>query len=200
MNKKTLFPLILFLILAVAQWLFTGNMIMSHNEILAKGKSFRFQTEPVDPSQPFIGKYIYLNFKENQFITHSIYKERELQKDKNDIASGDEVFAQLTTNKAGFAVIENISKTKPESGDYIKTKCSYSGADSLNHLVVYLQHPFSKFYMEEYKAPKAEQAYAKANGDTTSICYALIKIYNGNAVVENVFINNKPITELANHQ
>ena len=50
--------------------------------------------------------------------------------------------------------------------------------------------------MEESKALAAEQAYIKASADTSKVTYALIKVKNGDAVIENVFINNKPIVTL----
>ncbi len=40
-------------VVALAQWLVPGSMIWKREQILAKGETFRFRTEPVDPSHPF---------------------------------------------------------------------------------------------------------------------------------------------------
>ncbi len=47
--------------------------------------------------------------------------------------------------------------------------------------------------MDEYKAPKAETVYRESTSDTANTTYALVKILKGEAVIENVFINNIPI-------
>ena len=43
-------------ILIFAQWFVPLNMIRASENILQHGKIGRFQTEPIDPSNPFIGK------------------------------------------------------------------------------------------------------------------------------------------------
>ncbi len=196
MKKQALYPLLIFLLLAIVQWVFTGNMIASHYAIVAHGTAFRFQTQPIDPSHPFTGKYIYLDYKENRFVEKdddSLFSASDSQK---EVQAGDDVYLLLTTDSKGFAAIQHIAKNPPPTGNYVQAKCSYTNVDTGNRTLIFIQYPFDKFYMEEYKAPEAEKIYISANRDTASVCYALVKVYKGKAVVENVFINNTAISEL----
>jgi hypothetical protein len=53
--------------------------------------------------------------------------------------------------------------------------------------------------MEEQIAPAAERAYRQNNrwGQTNTTAYALVRIRDGRAVIENVFIGDKPISQVA---
>lgn len=50
--------------------------------------------------------------------------------------------------------------------------------------------------MEEYKAPTAERIYREINSDSTLKVYALVKIYNGNAIVKDVYVNDSLINDV----
>lgn len=182
MNRslKTILPV--FILVGLAQWLVPAQMIWKHEDVLQKGTTYRFLTEPVDPSNPFIGKYITLNFKESSAKINS----------SETLEYGQTIYV-LLTDSAGFARVKSITTKEPATQTtYVKAKVRYSsgGVDSTE---VNFDYPFDKFYLEEHKAPKAEAEYRKANSDTTQSTYAQVKIWKGNAVTENVFINNKPL-------
>ena len=56
-----------------------------------------------------------------------------------------------------------------------------------------IEYPFERFYMEEFKAKPAEDAYRDSFEKENTTAYALVYVKNGEAVLENVFINNVPI-------
>ncbi len=187
MNYKTPFlAAVLLIVLAIAQWLFMGNMIYSREKILNTGKSFRFRTEPIDPSDPFRGKYIMLNFRENTFTTNK----------PETYSYGEDIYVQIE-NKNNFAVVKAVSKTKPASGDFVKAKCSYASTGS-GSTTVHIMYPFDKYYMEEYKATKAEELYREANRDSLRNVYALVKVADGTAVIENIFVNDTALNIILN--
>ena len=176
---------ICFVLLVVLQLWAPASMIYNREDVLKNGKAFKFRTAPVDPSDPFRGKYIVLSFDENSFEN----------KEKIDWAGNEDIYVQLITDKAGYAKINAVNKKNMVKGiDYVKAKVNYLSYDSLK--TIYIEWPFERFYMEESKALAAEQAYIKASADTSKVTYALIKVKNGDAVIENVFINNKPIVTL----
>jgi uncharacterized membrane-anchored protein len=181
-SLKIILPV--FIIVSLAQWLVPAKMIFNSKEVLKKGKAYRFLTEPVDPTDPFKGKYITLNFKAEEFILKS-----------TNITYGQTIFVLLGTDSAGFAYVTGISEKEPSNGaDYVKATTQYVSKIN-DSAVVHINYPFDRFYMDEYKAPKAEDIYQKANRDTSKITYALVKIWKGAAVIENVIIGNKPIQE-----
>jgi len=52
-----------------------------------------------------------------------------------------------------------------------------------------------RLYLEESKAPAADEAYRQSNrrGQTNVSTYAVVRIRNGTGVIENVFIGDKPL-------
>jgi uncharacterized membrane-anchored protein len=179
-NKKIAW--ICFALLVLLQLWVPASMIYNREAVLKNGNAFKFRLAPVDPNDPFRGKYIILRFEEN------IYRE------KNGIKWMDvkTAYAQLTTDSAGYAGILSLHKKKPAgSADYIKVNISSSNSDTSNE--VFVEWPFDRYYMEETKAAAAEQVYIKSTADSSNKTYALVKVKDGDAVLENVFINNKPI-------
>ena len=55
---KTIHTFIIFIVVAIAQLFIPTQMILNQETILKTGKPYRFKTQPVDPSDPFKGKYI----------------------------------------------------------------------------------------------------------------------------------------------
>lgn len=187
MNLSLKIILPVFIIVGLAQWLVPAQMIWKHEEVLQKGNTYRFLTEPVDPGNPFIGKYITLNFKEE---IAWVKKGHSLERDQD-------IYVLLKNDTAGFAHIDGITVNEPTNqAAYVKAKVKYISTYSNDDdsIEVNIDYPFDEFYMEEYKAPKAEAEYRKANLDSASSTYAQVKIWKGNALTENVFIDNKPLT------
>ena len=181
-NRKFIF--IAFIVVAIIQFAVPAKMIWDKENILKSGKEFKFKTAPVDPTDPFRGKYIALNYKENTYFsdTPSTWKE------------GDNIYVTLKTNAEEFAVIERVSKDKPaDDSDFVKaTVQSISGLQSNKMTIAY---PFNRFYMEESKAYEAEQVYRKSQSTRETSTYALVYIKNGHAVLKDVVIDGVSIVE-----
>lgn len=175
-----------FLLLAIIQWVIPGKTIWEKDRVLKEGQSYKFRTEPVDPSHPFKGKYITLNFAESSF-TDTVHR---------NLGGNDQVYVIMALDSLGFAKINELSVHEPKNTNaYVKATVYYASTEK-DSVTVHLQYPFNEFYMDEYKASKAENIYRESNRDTTNITYALVKILRGEAVIENVFINDIPIGTL----
>jgi uncharacterized membrane-anchored protein len=174
---------ILFLAMCGAQWFVPGYMISEQEDIHKTGKTFRFKTEPVDPSDPFRGKYITLRFEADTFATQM----------SNDYEEDEKVFVLLNENKKGFAQIANISKTEPEYGaDYVTASVGFTSAGRVR-----VNYPFERFYLEESKAAPGEQVYREATAnDSTQTAYAVVHVKNGKAALADVMINDRSIVDL----
>jgi uncharacterized membrane-anchored protein len=168
---------------------------------LSTGKEYKFKTRPIDPNDPFRGKYITLGFEEN-LVKGQI---------ENDWQKSESIYVILTTDSDGFAKIEAISKVKPaDKVDFVIAKVSYfsffdpmqAGPDTINqpetnkNTDLIIEYPFNRFYMEEFKAPLAEKVYRESLSDSTNVAYALVKIKDGDAVVKDIVINGISIKEL----
>lgn len=185
MMKKLILPA--FALMVIAQWIVPVKMILNSEAVLTEGEVYKFKTQPIDPSDPFRGKYVILRFDVEQFETDTTKK----------FSQGQEVYAQLNTDENGFVLISDLSSEPPEVLDnsILKTTVGYVWPVEGKQRVS-LKLPFDRFYVEESKAPTAEQAYWDAQRDTLQVTYALVRVHNGQAVIENVMINHRPILEI----
>ena len=183
MNSKKII-LIAFILVALVQIYVPAKIILDRAIVLNSGKEFKFKTAPIDPIDPFRGKYIDLNFNDNTV---------EIQ-NKENWARGETVFVLLTTDNNGFAKISSVSKAKPlDSQDFLKAKIDYITYDAPKLVIEY---PFERFYMEESKAYDAELTYNRVLPDTTQVAYALVNIKNGESILKDVMINGISIVEI----
>ena len=181
-SKKIIF--LAFIVVALVQIYVPARIILDRAIVLNSGKEFKFKTAPIDPSDPFRGKYINLNFNDNTI---------EIQ-NKENWARGETVFVLLTTDNNGFAKIRSVSKAKPsDTQDFLKAKVDHVIYDGSKLLIEY---PFERFYMEESKAYDAELTYNRTLPDTSQVAYALVNIKNGESVLKDVMINGISIVEI----
>ena len=179
---KTKHILILFTIVALIQLFVPAQMIFNREVVLNEGKVFKFKTMPIDPSDPFKGKYIYLNYEVDGFTTYDSSWKR-----------GEAIYVELTTDSFGFAEAVSVSRTALEGKDYTLAKVDWYDK-GLNE--VQFTFPFTEFYMDETKAYDAEVAHRDAQRDSLpNNTYAKVYIKDGEAVLDNVFINDIPISD-----
>lgn len=184
MNNKYLL-LIAFVFVAAAQIYVPASMILEREDILATGKTFKFRTAPVDPNDPMRGKYITLNFDENVYKIHG----------EQSFNQGEDVFVHLKEDLDGFIEIEKLSVEKPgEEIDFVKAEIWYISYYN-DTSDISINYPFDRYYMEESKAPEAEETYIESLIDSTTITYAVVKIKDGEAVLEDVMIDGISIKE-----
>ena len=96
-NKKILLPA--FILVALVQLYVPSKMILHREEILDTGKEYKFKTAPIDPTDPFRGKYITLRYDENMV---------EIQNEK-DWVRGETIYVFLAKDSDGFAKIKSGS-------------------------------------------------------------------------------------------
>lgn len=175
---------LVFILLAIAQIIVPAKMVFDSESTLSSGKEYRFRTAPVDPLDYFRGKYVSLSFREVTWET----------RDSVSMEYGDEVFVVLGTDGSGYAVIRDIVMEEPEAVDYVRATI-VSKDPAFNYYKVTIEYPFNRFYMDEFKALDAELAYREAT--TVSDAYAVVRVKDGNAVIDDVILDGKTIKEAA---
>lgn len=184
MNSKILIALAFFLV-AAAQIYIPAEMINGREAVIANGRMFRFRTEPVDPADLLRGRFISLYFPNSyiQFAGDSSYTNEQY------------AYVLFGEDSEGLAKIKGISKEKPgEAHDYLKVRITTHYQNDTT--TIYFEYPFDRYYMEEYKAPKAEELYMDSIRDTLATTYAVVMIKDGEGVLTDVMINERPISEL----
>jgi len=181
MNPKLIFGL--FLTLAIAQLATPLGQIWKYENILQAGRLYKFRTAPVDPYDAFRGRYVALNYADTVAKLHAGDK----------IASRSPAYVTLHQDENGFAQFDELSADPPQSGDYLRVECQYSFENKVRFRL-----PYDKFFMEENKAPQADRAYwihGNRRGQTGNRAYVLVRIKGGRGVIEDLYIEDRPIRE-----
>jgi len=187
MDKRTI-TFSAFILLAIVQLYVPISMTLSSEKVLKNGKAFKFNAEPIDPTDPFRGKYITLRFQESRISVQ----------DTNTWSRGEYIYLTLENTNEGFAKVASVSKQEPtNTEDFLRAKVRYNVSPVKGNLynMINIEYPFERYYMEESKAYDAELAYRKISRDTTQQAYAMIKVNNGESVLEDFFIDDQPIIQ-----
>ena len=178
--------LLLLALVLLAQWAICGGMIGSRQLTLAEGHAYRFRTAPVDPYDPFQGRYVQLELDENP-----VAKPAELVLDR-----GQAVYVGVVARADdGFARFDRLSLTPPATGDYIRATVQYASQDSVR-----LELPFDRYYANEKLAPAIEQAYRAHSRRAKRDASIVVKIRGGQAVLEELYIGGLPVREFLRQQ
>lgn len=179
MKKSTLLTLLALVI--GLQLAIPAGMIVRREYVLSHGRAFKFRVGPVDPHDPFRGRYVALRFEQN-----SVAIPPDLTIRRNQT-----VHALLAEDDNGFAIFTGLQLTRPQSDPYLTTRVNsaYSGR-------AFLRLPFDRFYMDEKSAPAAETAALNSLADTNRPTYADVRINRGAAVLADLYVADRPIREL----
>ena len=183
--KTKIILIVIFILMVLAQWYIPLKMIKGSEDILLTGTEFMFRTAPVDPYDAFRGKYVQLNFRDNIYTTpDSTYQYKEM------------VYVSVEKGTDGFTTIKSVSKKEPiDSDNYIKASISSFYKTNNNVFEMRIQYPFDRYYMDEFKAPKADSLYNKSTQDTLQTVYAIVAVKRGEAVLKEVKIGEVSLVD-----
>lgn len=178
-----------FLLMVIFQWMIPANLVWQSETTISKGQVFKFKVRPVDPNDPFRGKYIILGFEANSFAAN----------DSSLFYKGQQIFVRLGTDENGFAKVTDASpELYGNEPEWVTAKITHLYGNQPVDL--FFEYPFDKFFMEESKAPAAEKLYAEATQDSARVVYAIVNIHNGNGVLEDVMIDGQSISKWVEEQ
>ncbi len=174
-----------------AQWAVPGYLIQRGQSTLAEGTAYRFRTAPVDPIDPFRGRYVTLDFDAAR-VTVDGAAQRYKQ--------GQRLYAAVLVDDAGDAQLAAPQDKAPD-GDYLEVRVQWINDDEVGLLL-----PFDRYYLDEHLAPEAERVYWERNrqrfGDEALAdeppllpTYAQVRVRNGYAVLEELFIDGVSVHE-----
>ena len=171
----------LFSVLIVLQILSSVSMIAKRESVLKNGMQFRFKTAPVDPYDAFRGRYVALGVG-----AIKVSKPQGV-----DLEYGQKVYAQMIIDEQGFAKISQITTQKPQGVTYLTAKVSGFSKNEVS-----LDLPIDRYYMEEKAAPRAEQIYREHSSRGKQDAYVIVRIKDGFAVIEGLYVGGQRIEEL----
>jgi len=186
MNSKKLIILLIALITITAQLFIPISMAKRYEDILQTGESYLFKVEPIDPADPFRGRYVVLTFP----ISRGPLSDLENPDVIKLLPRKSQAYAILSKNEDGFAQLSDIQSHTPSKQNHIKLTHSYSYNEEY-----FIRLPFNRYYAEETKAPAIESLVWNRDLEQTHEFHADVRIKNGDGVIAELYINNTPILE-----
>lgn len=171
-----------FVIVAMVQLYVPVSMVWEREQVLHEGTVYKFRVQPVDPADPFRGRYITLSFMDDVFDVD----------DTEGWERHQEVYVVPAKDEEGFMKIKEIVKEAPSGNNYFHATVQYTQDHRACQVV--LDYPFNRFYMQEEKAPKAENKLRELGDDVD--CWAEVAIQHGRAVVKDVKIGGVSVSQL----
>lgn len=171
-----------------------ASMVFEQEQIRSDGVAVKIRTRPIDPYDPFRGRYVRLGFDVSKV---------PLANDIDQVRAGERVHLSLAVDEEGYGVFGAAHLEEPPDGLYVTCRVSYTAGDGM----VFVNLPFDRYYMNEEIAPEAERLYLEANrrrvasGDGPDAFpagnYALVRIRGGAVAIEAVFLEDQPIEQYA---
>jgi uncharacterized membrane-anchored protein len=169
------------LVIAAGQLAIPAMMIHQRELTLRDGHAYKFRTQPVDPYDAFRGRFVALRLEPNSVATNAV------------IEHGTTVYVTLAEGPDGFAKFTGVSREPPVERDYLKVRTAWSSGGTVSLLL-----PFDRFYMEENAAPEAERAYREhSRQGGARDAYVIVRVRDGQGVIENLYVAGQPIAEFA---
>lgn len=170
--------ILIFVVVALAQLSVPASIAWMRSQTLKHGRVWKFKTAPIDPVDAIRGRYVALRFENEDFPVGT-----------NPNFSGD-VFVALKEDANGFATIDRIS-AEPISGENVVRAQSNGWWDGKEHVVF----PFHKLWLAEDIAPAAEAAYMNNSTRKNQNAFVTVRVRNGDAALEQLYIGEKPLAE-----
>jgi uncharacterized membrane-anchored protein len=165
--------LIVFLVVALAQLTVPASLIWKREQTLRHGSVWKFRTAPVDPVDAFRGRYVSLQFE---------VETQEISVPPN-LEPGQKVFVTLRSNAEGFAEVDQVSPTRPSGDDFMEAELSGKTVSL----------PFDKYWVTERDAPAAEAAYRAQSRRDKRNAFVAVRVFRGDAAMEQLFLDNQPL-------
>jgi hypothetical protein len=162
----------------------------------------KFVVAPVDPADPFRGRYVSLRFAGAEFKTQ----------EKLPFEEGQPIHALLEADAEGYAGVKALVAEPPKDGTpYVEIRRWWSGPDYRRDLETKkseqcgwrysLTFPFNRYYMNEKAAPEAERLYREAQRTSrgpdsdgmTRDNYLVVRILNGKVVPVELYLAGKTV-------
>ncbi|MFT4901857.1 MAG: putative membrane-anchored protein [Lentimonas sp.] len=175
------------------------RMIQQRENVLQAGTLFLFKTQPIDPVDPFQGRYVRLRM-EQDFTAIPEYQATQVEYNSPGYTSID-------IDRDGFAYFSDWAEVAPVTGDFLISRArgkryDFTTSDDASarkriYKGLQIEIPFTRFYMDEAKAPRAERLAGEANRAGESDCWVAVRVLDGQAIIEDVFIAGESLRDLA---
>jgi len=181
-NRKILIPALI--IVAMAQLIIPVRMIRENEATVITGEEYKFRLNPPRDREQM------LNSRAGRFAMNEI-----TLSDGQKFENGEIVYVALKVGDDGFAEVASVTQTKGEKTfPGMNAKVSYVFADSIGKILV--NYPFEQDFINITNSAEFATTYREAVKNM-SVVYALVCIRKNNAILKDVYIDGKPLQEVA---
>ena len=174
----------IFILVALAQLSVPAMLAWGRIQTLAHGRVWKLRTAPIDPVDAVRGRYVMM-----RFAAEDNYRQPD------QLKSVDSIYAILKDGADGFAEIDHLSPSAIPGDSAMKVEPG--GYWDGQQRVVF---PFRYFWLSEKRAPAAEQAYRENSKRGEQNAFVTIRIRNGDAALEQLYVANKPLADYLRDQ
>lgn len=196
---------VLLVVLSAAQLTAAAWSIVRYEITLANGSVYKVKTAPVDPADPFRGRYVAIQtaLTLSNPVSPDVAGLLDSVGEFRPNSARQTAYAVLGSDAEGFARVVAVVPEPPGTGDYLEIKSvrlrSIGPAEQGRQpeLVRDLVLPFDRYYLAEAAAPAAEQRYREASRRDDDIdAWITVRVRNGVGVIEGLFISGVPIEDV----
>ena len=152
-------------------------------DLMRNAPRFLCRAQPIDPVDPLRGRYIAIDLDELDTLPLDALPGEDPQHHSG--------WAHLVFSEGqdGFAEYR-LEREKPEGEAWIRVSYHRSG-----NLASVNRHslPFTRYYVEESRAPRAEEAYRRSAGQAQA--WIALRVRRGDASLEELYVDGLPIGE-----
>ena len=179
MTRRWLVPAA-FAALCLVQAAIPVSMIARYERTLHGGTSFKVRALPVDPIDPFRGRYVVFRLGFEPVALETSF--------------AGPVWVELAEAADGFAQAGTVSKSRPAGGHYVQAQAVPLewGAGAVT---TRLDLPQDRYYMDEAKAPRAEVAARAQGRPGARNTWVTLRVRDGVAAVEHLWIDGVTVEE-----
>ncbi|WP_277640561.1 GDYXXLXY domain-containing protein [Wolinella succinogenes] len=166
-------------LVCVVQWLALFSQIWRYEKVVSEGKSYYFEVRPVDPYDPWRGRYVVLGFEQNR------------AKEEGEKITESKAYALLEEDEQGRARVKTLRAQKPSGGEaFVGVKVGTLDKEGNRRF----WFPFDRFYMEEGKAKAAERWLANSKEGEPIV--AEVRVLEGKGVIHELFLGEKRLGDI----
>jgi uncharacterized membrane-anchored protein len=185
-----------FALVCLAQIAVPASLIVKHEQTRTSGTVWKFQTAPVDPGDPFRGRYVQLAFAVDRAAV-------PLANPGDYAQYNQRMYAELAAGPDGFARLVRLHERRPAGVDYIDVFVQQMFVEAQREPgrenepqgppANYVRVPFDRYYLPEARAPEVEREYWEASRKAQANTWAEVRVRDGHAVLVNLVLDGKPV-------
>jgi len=202
MKKRIIFGFIVCGI--IAQLAVLASLIIQREITLRKGTRVLFATAPVDPFDAFRGRYMHVSLTAlSQHVSAAKF------------TAGQTAYAVIQCDSNAVGSIASLATVKPSDGLYIRMRVRWccpewqtvtnaarrSGKPEVTSREtgkynVQFQPVADRFYVPEKVAPEVDALSFANRRQTSQQAFACVRVYKGDAIIEDILIEGKPLLDV----